>query len=195
MSTLSNDYFKKTQLKDRGWTESLIKCLLGEPDKILKNRTYGGSAMLKYYQKERVLTAEQTQTYKDYQIRTCSMRKKISETQLRAHEERRKKLFNFIDQLDISIPVMEWDILVEQACDHYNDYWSNKAHFCFEKHADCDSDPAFIQRIVMNMIRHQNEHYEPIIEQMFGMTGKQEGYELLRSRIEWLAREKYHELQ
>ena len=151
--------------------------------------------MLKYYQKERVLKAEQTQAYIDYQIRTCSMRKKISETQLRAHEERRKKLFNFIDQLDISIPVMEWDILVEQACDHYNDYWSNKAHFCFEKHADCDSDPAFIQRIVMNMIRHQNEHYEPIIEQMFGMTGKQEGYELLRSRIEWLAREKYHELQ
>ena len=37
MSTLSNDYFKKTQLKDRGWTESLIHCLLGEHlTKLLK---------------------------------------------------------------------------------------------------------------------------------------------------------------
>ena len=114
MSTLSNDYFKKTQLKDRGWTESLIKCLLGEPDKILKNRTYGGSAMLKYYQKERVLKAEQTQAYIDYQIRTCSMRKKISEAQLKTHEERRKKLFNFIDQLDITIPVVNRTVKLSQ---------------------------------------------------------------------------------
>ena len=48
-----------SQLKARGWTEGLIRSVLGAPDKRRKNPNYRSAAPLRLYFLGRVLDAEQ----------------------------------------------------------------------------------------------------------------------------------------
>ena len=48
-----------SQLKERGWTEGLIRSVLGAPDKRRKNPNYRSAAPLRLYFLGRVLDAEQ----------------------------------------------------------------------------------------------------------------------------------------
>lgn len=50
-------------LKSRGWTDSLIKTFLGEPDKLARNPHYSSSAPMRLYLLERVEAVERTPAF------------------------------------------------------------------------------------------------------------------------------------
>lgn len=179
MSKYSSDYFNKTQLKKRGWTDTYIKKLLGDPDISIRNRNYGGSAKIHYYLQSRVIEAENTDDFKQWLANSMPIRTKISETHLEIHEQRRQELFDHIDNLDIVIEHMELADLHRSAVEHYNNIWREKG-----KVATIQDDKKFLNRISVNMLRHCSEHYETEIKNMFGKTGVDEGYDLLRKRID-----------
>lgn len=61
-------YLIKNQLKERGWTEKLIRDFLGEPDKNkwCGNKHYGGVHICKLYASERILKAETLPEFIEY---------------------------------------------------------------------------------------------------------------------------------
>ena len=88
---------------------------------------------------------------------------------------------DYINNLEIVIPVMSLEELTLQAIEHYNDLWEIRGNY--EKHATIDSDRQFLNRITMNMLRHQQEHYELELEILFGKVGKDEAYIALKTKI------------
>lgn len=76
-----------------------------------------------------------------------------------------------------------------KAVQHYNALWASRdAH---EKHASVNDDPEFLNRIARNMLRHAFSNYELEISRLFGHTGREEGYCLLRERVDAAIVEKY----
>ena len=53
------------------------------------------------------------------------------------------------------------------------------------------SDKRFLNRISLNMLRHEFTDYEYIIAKMFGKIGRIEGCSILRERVDSLILQKY----
>ncbi len=52
-----------------------------------------------------------------------------------------------------------------------------------DKYATVDASDDFLNRISLNMLRHENEHYELELNKMFGKTGNDDAYILLKNKI------------
>ena len=58
------EYFTKTAMRERGWTDSVMKALSMEPDLQKVNPRYKKAAPMLLYEKDKVLTIESTENFK-----------------------------------------------------------------------------------------------------------------------------------
>lgn len=174
-------YYNIRQLKERGWTQSKIDAWLKEPDVLVKNPIYSSAAPSKLFLKTRVHRQERNKRFKEWLDKSKNKRTKLSKSLKKANEDKKNKLMDYINNLEIVIPVMSLEELTLQAIEHYNDLWEIRGNY--EKHATIDSDRQFLNRITMNMLRHQQEHYELELERLFGKVGKDEAYIALKTKI------------
>ena len=72
-------YINKSLLKQRGWTESMIKTFLGEPDAEKDNPIYKSAAPMKLYDMKRVLAAESNEGFKERKIRAANRSKTMKD--------------------------------------------------------------------------------------------------------------------
>jgi len=59
-------YLTKSEVLGRGWTETAIERLLGEPDRIRLNHLYKNTKTIKLYSEDRVLEIEKTHDYRKF---------------------------------------------------------------------------------------------------------------------------------
>jgi len=177
----NEDYFTLTNLKERGWTDAKIKNWLGDADLLKDNPRYRSAPQMRLYLKERVLSFEKNNLFIEWKEKSKERRLKQSNRMKERMENERKKLFNYIDSIDIKIPSYEKEELYLLAVEHYNDLWAYRGN-C-EKYASIDSDEEFLNRISNNMLRHAFSDYEYELDRLFGKVGKIDGYYRLKDRI------------
>lgn len=173
----------KSRLKsERGWTDKLIKEFLPAPDLTQPNPHYKSGPRMMLFNMDRIETIEQTDKFKEQQ-ESASKRKEAAK---KAVETKLQQLREWLNTVQIHVPVLDRAKLIKQACDHYNDMqeWreDNGRTTCGMK-ATADSDQKFLERICVNYLRHCLTKYEKHLDDMSGNVGFGEGYEEIRCKI------------
>jgi len=97
-------------------------------------------------------------------------------------------LLNRIAVMQIRVALLDKSELQKKAIASYNrrqaerSEWGWRGNFEYDP-AHPDSDPAFLQRITVNYIRHHLTRYDTAIDAMVGKVGKQSGVDALREKV------------
>jgi hypothetical protein len=151
-------------MKDRGWTEGLIKQFLGPPDSTYTNPHYRSSPPARLYLVVRVEQAEQVSAFLDAKGKAQVRRARGQAIAARKVEAMQA----WVAALQIMVPRFDAERLCQQACAHYT-----RRSFLRATPAD---DQAFLQRITVNYLRHEMTDYEALLEQTFGRVGADEAH-------------------
>jgi len=178
-----SEFITKSALKDKGWTEKLITIFLPEPDKTAPNPMYKKSSPMKLYLKSRIKIIEESEEFKNL----LKLSEKSKKSAQKAVETKIEKIRKYVSTIEVVVPVIKKKSLIYNACRSYNEF---KEMICSERERDFDfepatknSDPLFLERIVVNYLRHNLTHYEDYLEEIFGKVGKDIGYEEIRAKI------------
>jgi hypothetical protein len=104
----------------------------------------------------------------------------------KAVQTKMQKMVQYVAALQITVPVIDHDVLTQRACEHYNWRQAERA----ERHGDWDwhsatpqSDGFFLERITVNYLRHVHSRYESELATIFGRVGVREGYLALAEKV------------
>ena len=164
----------KTGVKERGWTDSLIRQFLGEPDSTKVNFYYKSGPPVCLYLVSRVEAAEMTPEF-------VAAREKVEKRQTSAAvavKTKRNHLQALVDKITITVPKMDHNKLIRLACESYNE--RNWERDCY---ASDNSDPAFLDRMCVNYLRHNMTHYENLLDVTAGKVGAGDAYCEIKGKV------------
>ena len=183
-------YINKSLLKQRGWTESMIKTFLGEPDAEKDNPIYKSAAPMKLYDMKRVLAAESNEGFKERKIRAANRSKTMKDVA----DLKKQELLEQIELMTFKIKVISEENLINNAIRSYNDFHemiSMERNYSSFDYATPESDKAFLERIEVNYIRHKLTKYDTALETMAGRIGVHEAVVKIKFMILDAISEKY----
>jgi hypothetical protein len=165
-------------LKARGWTDALIRDLLGEPDLLVDNPHYRRAAPMRLYAVARVEAVEASPAWQE----TQGARHARKAAAQRATETKRQALLHAIAALEILVAVLPEAELTARACDHYNALQDNRERWD-RPPATPESHPDFLRRITVNMLRHRYSSYERRLAEVYGKVGVREAYAQINQTV------------
>lgn len=170
------------QLRERGWTEKLMRCFLGEPDGTRANPMYRSSAPVPLWLESRIVAIEASGEFKD--ALAAAAKRKASAA--RAVETKLAAMDAWIDGLEVELPDIDDGELVRLACRHYNNRQIDM--MCDGRiggfmEATPESNPKFLERIQVNFIRHCGTDYESLLDETFGRAGACRAYGRIRAKV------------
>ncbi len=160
-------------LRDRGWTDKLIRVFLGEPDDI-RNPHYRCAAPMKLYSMRRAETAEQTEEFREEQTKA----KRRQAAAYRAAETKRSATMAHAESVEFDIPALEMEDLISRACAHYNSRHRDQWMMATPK-----SDPEFLERIAVNYLRHVCTDYDWELRELRWRVGNDLACDTVRTRV------------
>lgn len=169
---LKRNMLTKQNLKERGWTDALIKKYLHEPDECRQNPAYKSAAPMCLFDEARMMRIERTAEFAEDMAKTERRRQATQ----KVAERRAERTLELLDQISVEVPLIEWDVLVRDACASYN-YLERSIRDEF--HASPSSNPRFLERICVNFLRHECSQYEHELIKVAGRVGADDA----RSRI------------
>jgi len=182
---MEGKFITKTDLKARGWTEKAIEDFLDEPDIVKEHSTY--HRMISLYLEKRVISIEKSEEFKTWIEKLKNRREKLKASGLERAKKKREELYSKVDSIKISIPrFKKINNLIEKAIKNYNDFqFERGVEFGYENtnYATINMDKEFLDRITVNYIRHNLTEYDDHIDDLFGKTGKDQAYSLLKDKI------------
>jgi hypothetical protein len=167
--------YGRPTLRDRGWTDALIRRFLPSPDATAPNPHYRSGPPRLLYDVARVGAIEASQEWQAARRRAGKRQWAAAQ----AIETKIEKLKRDLARIAIP-PLPTWDAetLTRRACDHYNRRQLERAMDFAERgreydyrDATPDSDPAFLARITVNYCRHALSTYECNLETVAGRVG------------------------
>lgn len=165
-------------LRERGWTPGLINTFLGEPDALKRNPHYAKAAPMRLYALARVEAAERSAgfvTARAGSARRVNGAKKAVET-------KRESLLRQVAEMQVSVQVQPVAMVLHLAIEAYNDRLLHTERFEVEPASET-SDPAFLERITVNFIRHQLTTYDEKLEEVAGRVGVQDAVRAIRRKV------------
>lgn len=188
------DYLTASELRRRGWTDSLIREFLPSPDKTTPNPWYRSAAPIRLYLKNKIADFEQTPDWQ--QKAKQAAKRKVAAA--KAVNTKLEKLQREIESWKPAVPRLEEVELLRRACDSYNDHkleLSLRSYRDFEwTPATTDSDESFLKRITVNYLRHKLTGYEAKLARQYGKVGVRHSYILISRKIFTAISEAYPEL-
>ncbi|MGH6815576.1 MAG: hypothetical protein ACREC6_07725 [Hyphomicrobiaceae bacterium] len=166
----------KTNLKERGWTEGLIRKCLGDPHKTSPNPHYSSAAPVKLYLEERVKAAEGTPEFAAAKAIAASR----SRSSRAVADRNRAALLVEIESVAIVIPTLTERELCRRAIASWEDW--NAGYDRFDGDGR-DADLKTVRRWMVNYLRHECTEYDVHIAGLFKRIGKQQAYKKLKARI------------
>ena len=186
------DLLSVPQLKDKGWTDAMIRDLLGESDDTRQNPKGVTKPRMKMWLVSRV---DEVQNDPSFDNRLVKARNR-SAIGTKAAEARAQELADLVSKIEIT--VTEWSMAsaVELAIGHYNVLKEERVGFRYDwEPAAADSDPEFLDRITVNFLRHECTTYDSLVNNLKGLVGKDRAYVLLRNRTLDAIAEVYPDLE
>jgi len=160
-------------LTRKGWSKSLIKKLLGEPD--LRKKVSGHTHPLCLYQLDRVQTIELSDAFHEYQ--DILNRHRFAST--KAVQTKTNKLMAEVANMVVTVKSLPIFKIQHFAIDAYNDF-----HDEYDNgFASSKSDKTFLKRITVNYIRHQLTQYDFTLEEVAGRTGIDKAVDAIRKKV------------
>jgi hypothetical protein len=188
-----SDYITPARLKsERGWTDGLIKKFLGQPDKTAPNPHYSsGGAPMRLYLRVRVDEAEASAEWQAAKVGKAGARAKIARASKTTADRKRAELLAAIERVTVIVPDLTIEELRKLAVKHYNLLWASRGKY--DKRASENDDPAFLDRISYNCLRHDLVNIEvadgdlvyrdDLIASLHGMVGKNDAYDALWDKV------------
>ncbi len=176
------EFLNKSKLKERGWTESMIKKILEHPDRKVPNPIYKSASPMMLYSMARIKKAELSEDFQIYKKKA----EKRSRTMKEISASKKEKLLSQIDLMEFKIRVISMDALLNNAVRNYNDFHESKS-IEFEKFdfipVSKDSEREFLESIMVNYIRHKLTRYDSHLEILAGKIGVHEAVLKIKCRI------------
>ena len=176
-------YYRNSELKQRGWTDGLIKKFLPKPDETKTNPIIRSAAPMKLYKIKRVERIEKSEKFIK-EMENISRRKIAAR---KAVETKTAKIIEWANTVKINVPTFSKDKLERNAIYHYQQY--HDTIIC----GPIDED--FINRISTNYIRHECTKYDRILDSLYGSVGKQKAYDIIKEKINQEIRKKHNWIQ
>lgn len=178
-------YITLTELKKRGWTDSIIKKMEIVHDKEKPNPYYSSGSPMKLFSFDKVLELEKSSEFETLHRKSLE-RKKVAKKAVSTKLNNTMKIAN-----SFRVELLEYDKedLFEMAVDHYNEYHFPYKHIPTWKCLDEDT----LLRITANMVRHTMCDYDTILHQNKGGVGIQQLHDIMQDVVEEVVRKKYKE--
>ncbi len=110
------------------------------------------------------------------------LREKRAQVARQVTEERRAKILRWVEELKVEVERFpDRDALTREAVEHYNCLWQDRGRD--DKFADVNADPAFLERITVNFLRHEGTQYEERLVDIWGKVGAEEARERVKIRV------------
>lgn len=175
-------------IKQRGWSDSMVKKFLGEADKLIPNPHYKCAAPMRLYNEQRVIAVESSTEFASYKAKYSS--RKVSAE--KALKTKRDKAIAYAQSISVDVPVLEWDNVLYCAINAYNDFHDYMGHD-YDRAGEW-SDPQFLARICRNYLRHECTDYDDHLDKMYGLVGVQEAHDIIQKKINDRINELYPEI-
>lgn len=181
------NYISLSSLKDRGWTESIIKKIGITHDKEAVNPRYRCASPMKLYDIKKIEAIESTSEF--IQLYDAAKKRKVAGR--RATETKIKAMKDYVHSIEIQMPKMNKEQIFRKAVAHYNDLWGLRG--CYDKHiSDYKTlDMSTLERLTANMIRHTMTDYECTLAQSYGKVGIEYAHEYLKDKINQMVHDAY----
>ena len=181
-------YLTMGDLRERGWTDAMIRDHLGEPDATRPNPRYRSAAPMKLYQPARAESAEATPEWAER--KALGARRRAAGAV--AADHKRVQTETLARQLAASLVarlVLPADPQ-QAAIEAYNSWHSDNCTclgwrelgFC-GKRAEASDSPEFLRRIIVNHARHRLAGYDRAYNRLAGRVGHQDAHEILRAEV------------
>ncbi|MFF4651417.1 hypothetical protein [Streptomyces sp. NPDC001380] len=176
-------YYTLASLRARGWTPSMVRDLLGEPDAQGRSPFYGAEAPTRMFAVGRVEAAEGTEEF----ARTLAAAARRSAAAREAAARRRRAVLDRIAAEAVAVPRLARDELAEQAVRHRNRRdreraWDRPDHVP-RPAVLATTDTATLARWQVDYLRHRLTGYDALLDGLHGGAGRTEAAQLLRERL------------
>jgi hypothetical protein len=145
--------------RQHGWTLSLIRRFLGEPDTTAPNPRYRSAAPMKLYSMARVTAIEASE---DFQKAVEKSSRRVSAA-LAIAERKRSELIAAMRAIEITVRALPRDKLLRHAIQNYNGRQLDRYDGGEVNSASITSDALFLERIQVNYIRHCLTSYDNVL--------------------------------
>jgi transcriptional regulator with XRE-family HTH domain len=167
-------------LKERGWTDTLIRDFLRGPDDTKSNPHHRSGPPMRLYAAARVEQAEASGEFRAAQ----DGRKGRRASAQKALATKRRRIAEYVESVEVEVPELTREDLNQRACGNYNGRRSlrDMRDPCHGP-AGADSDPAFLARICVNYLRHCLTRYEDHLREIAGQVGASDAYHDLKDKV------------
>ena len=181
------NYISLSSLKERGWTEKMIREYGLQPDREKTNPYYRSAAPMKLYDLNKIIQIESGTWFQEQYAASLSRRRSAK----KGVKTKFNKMMAYIDSLPISLPNWSKEEAFEEAVNHYNDFWSWKGRD--DKHISDyrNLDSETLERITQNMFRHAYTDYDDVLYECYGKVGVDMAHAYLQDKINVMVHEKY----
>jgi hypothetical protein len=138
--------FTMLELKERGWTEAMVRRLLGPPDATVPNPVFQSGVRIGLWRVDRVHAVQTTEEW----ARAVDAAHEQAEVRLRSTQRRRDEALQVLDDLPVPLPDLDRNTLILEACDHYNRSGGRKGRP--SGLASPERGPAFLNRICVDYL-------------------------------------------
>ena len=125
--------------------------------------------------------AEKHEITEEFQERLAKAKSR-SKTALKVADRKREATAQWVRRIRVQVAVIPLETARRNAIASYNEHQSWRDDW-WGRNADENSDPAFLERITVNYLRHEQTSYDNLWGKLVGRVGRQEAHELLRERI------------
>ena len=94
---------------------------------------------------------------------------------------KRQRTLDLVRSVTITIQRSARDTLTRKAIGHFNSRVRSRDDTFVPASADAGRE--FLDRITVNYLRHQQTRYDETIETLYRQVGREQAYQLLRSRV------------
>ena len=163
----------QSRITQRGWSKTMVANLLGEPDKLAPNPMYKSAAPMRLYDLARVKKIELSSSFKKAKARADKRRAAIEPS----IDKRRKELLEKVRAEKVVLQPMSKPKLRRLAINSYNEH--NESGWSV---ASVGDDPTFLNRIMVNYLRHECTNYDHDLWTASGEIGVREAQTLVRAK-------------
>lgn len=181
------NYITLSTLKERGWTDSMIRDYGLEPDKEKPNPHYKCASPMKLYDINRIAHIESESWFQNHYLASLSRRKGAK----KAVQTKHNKIMAFVEALPLSLPDWTKEMAFQEAITDYNALWAERGRFdkfIYDYH---ELDSQTLERLVCNMFRHIYTDYDDVLCHCYGKVGVDSAHKYLQEKINAIVHERY----
>jgi hypothetical protein len=172
------EFLTASKLKERGWTDALIRKFLGMPDNYAANFVYPGGAPVRLYRLDRISTIEGSEEFRQAQEQSAKRRTASG----KALDTKRAAALKWIDSLDgPKLPPAPRAEITRLAIDWFNEVhaWRGDGGRWFTG----NESEKQLAAVVVDYVLHQLTDYETKLRRAVGKLPHADDLAVIRAKI------------